>query len=393
MRLHQSCPHSPERLASASKGLLSLAVLLFTATFAAAQPPSLSQRVLESEDPAAFRAEIDAYQEHFLQQLFGEDASAVAESREQLTAPLKPEASAPFKGLYTDLLATRILRRAPAAPMYNQLNAAIVTERLARLTKEWRLAAVIRLFLEDDDASVALWGAKAATPIFPELITNLPQREREALVASLIGAAKRFPDSGPLAEDVFKALSMRTTEPRPPGSDVLQNGAATVVPAVHELMAFRVGQYRPAESAPSPLAEVPGLVILTNNFVWPRQSPEQKARTMAMLRDLMLQATASANAMPTSQEDRVQILELIKRIGSAYEAVTLPAQAGAPSEHPELNRAANKLKNISARSSPAALSQAVQEVQDGLAKAYPDLPPPQLSTRSAPGNASAGEGN
>lgn len=174
---------------------------------------------------------------------------------------------------------------------------------------------------------------------------------------------------------------MRTQESRPADVQVLQSGAAAVVPAVQDVIAFRVGQYRPAEPAVSPLAEGPGLVVLTNNFVWPAQGPEQKLRSVAVMRDLMLQAMTTANNMPQSSEERVLVLELIRRIGSAYEAVSGEAQAGGAPQHPELNRAANKLRNISTRSSPAVLLQAVNEVRDAVAKAYPNLPEPQLSTR------------
>ena len=97
----------------------------------------------------------------------------------------------------------------------------------------------------------------------------------------------------------------------------------------------------------------------------------------------MLQATTTANNMVQAADERMPIVELIKRIASAYEAISGEAQAGGEPEHPELNRAANKLRNVSTRSSQAVLTQAVTEVIDALAKSHPSLPAPQLSTRPA----------
>ena len=40
-----------------------------------------------------------------------------------------------------------------------------------------------------DDAAVALWGAKSVYPVFPDLVRNLPARERDGLIGALVQAA------------------------------------------------------------------------------------------------------------------------------------------------------------------------------------------------------------
>lgn len=347
------------------------------------EPPALADNVLTSENPSSFSGEIEKYLEYHLQRLFGDDPKAVKQSREQLSAPLRPEAGATFKNLYADYLITRVQRRLGSAATFNQLNAAIVAERVSRSSQSSRIAPLARQFIEDDDAAVALWGAKSVYPVFPDLVRNLPARERDGLIGALVAAAKRFPQNGPLTEEIFRTLSMRTTELRPPAAEVLVAGAPIVTPAVQDLITFRVSLYRPNQAAPSPLAEGPGLVFLTNNFVWPSQSPQQKMISITAMRNLMLQAAATANGLPTNSDERVQVVELLKRLGSAFEGISGPAQPGGPPAHPDVYRTARTLRNSTPRPSPTVLNQYISDVRGAVESAFPGLPAPELSRLGA----------
>src|SRR5687767_4710293 len=156
------------------------------------QSPTLSERVRTSEDPVSLRGEIDTFLDYHFGRLFGEDPSAVAASRAALGDPVGQSSTPAFNRFYAELLADRLLRRFPNAPTFNQLNAAIVTEEVARGTQSTRFGPVITRMAADDDASVAYWAAKAAYPIFPELLQALDGRGREALVTALVGAVQRF---------------------------------------------------------------------------------------------------------------------------------------------------------------------------------------------------------
>lgn len=346
--------------------------------------PTLSQRALQSETPDAFREEIETFLDFHLQRLFGEDPAAAQASREQLGAQVAMgEATTAFKNLYADFLISRLQRRSAGGSSFNQLNAAIVAEKIARATQTSRLAPLVTLLAQDDDAAVAMWGAKAAYPIFADLVRNLPAGDRDRLIAALVGAVKRFPDNGPLAEEVYDTLAMRTTEMRPAPAEVLQRGAPLVTPAVQELIALRVLLYRPNHAPPSPLAEGSGLVFLTNNFVWPSQTPEQRTRSVAVMRDLMLQAAATASGLPQNDEQRLQIIELLKRLGSALSGISGPNQPGGQPVYPEVYRAAQQLYRSTKSPSNAVLSGYVTELQGSLEAAFPGQPAPALSKLAA----------
>lgn len=356
----------------------------------AGQPPTISQRALQSETPDAFREEIETFLDFHVQRVFGEDPAAAAGSREQLGAQMaRSEATTAFKNLYADFLISRLQRRIAGAATFNQLNAAIIAEKIARATQTSRLAPLLTLLAQDDDAAVAMWGAKAAWPIFADLVRNLPAVERDRLIAALVGAVKRFPENGPLAEDVYRTLAMRTTEMRPPPAEVLQRGAPVVVPAVQELIALRVLRYRPNQAPVGPLAEGPGLVFLTNNFVWPSQTPEQRTRSVAVMRDLMIQGAATANSLPQSDEQRLQIVELLKRLGSALSGISGPNQPGGQPVYPDVHRTAQQLYRLTRSPSNTVLADYVTQLRGALEGAFPGLPAPQLSKLTA--TAPAGE--
>lgn len=363
-----------------------LSVALFGGTALARlqeQPPTLSTTLLQSENPSAFSSEIERYLDFHMQRLFGTDVSEVSQAREMLGAPLRAEASVTFRNLYADYLLSRLQRRLGGAPTFNQLNAAIVAEKVARMAQSSRLAPLLRQVIEDDDAAVALWGLKAAYIVFPTLSRSLPAGERDALISAVVAAARRFPENGPVAEEAFKTLSMRTTESRPPSGETLAQAAPVVTPAMNELIRFRVGQYRPNQPPPIPLAENAALVFLTNIFVWPNQPPEQRSQTVMTLRDLMLQATITANNLPQNSDLRVQVVELLKRIGSAFEGISGPAQRGGQPVHPEVHRAAQQLRQSTSRPSPAVLEQYVADLRTAVEVAFPGLPAPVLSSLAA----------
>jgi hypothetical protein len=347
----------------------------------AAQDPTLSNRVRTSEDPDALRNEIDTFLEFHVGRLFSEETAAVSQSRQMLADAVSDPASAAFRRLYAELLIERLNRRISNAETFNQLNAAIVIEKVVRLTQNQRFGPLITRLAQDDDASVAIWAAKAAYPIFPELLGTLPARDREALVAALAGSVQRFPENGALAEDVYRTLAMRTTELRPPSQQVLVAGAPAIVPAVQDLIAFRVKQYHPNAPAPDPLAELPGLVVLTNNFIWPNQPADQQQRTVAVLRDLMLQLTITANNLPQQDQDRRNLVDIIKRVGSAFEGISGPAQPNGEPVMPEVFTAAQVVRRLGQVPTPASLSAATEGLSRALSTAFAGLPAPQLSTQ------------
>jgi hypothetical protein len=350
-------------------------------TASSAQAPTLSDRVRSSEDPLALRQEIDTFLDFHVGRLFGEDRAAVSQSRQMLADAVSDPASAAFKRLYADLLIDRLNRPIGSAATFNQLNAAIVIERVARATQSLRFGSLITRLAADDDASVAIWAAKAAYSVFPELLASMNDRDRQALVAALAGSVQRFPDNGALAEEVYRTLSMRTIELRPPSQAALQGGAPAIVPAVQDVIAFRVGRYAPNAPAPDPMAELPGLVVLTNNFVWGAQNDAQKMRTAAVLRDLMLQVAITANNLDRDATERRTLIDIVKRVGSAFEGISGPPQPNGQPVMPEVFSAAQTVRRMGPAANPAAVTSATEGLARALEAAFTGIPAPQLSTR------------
>ncbi len=348
--------------------------------WAAQDVPNLSARIRGSEEPVAFRNEIDAFLDYHVSRLLGDDPVAVGQAREALSNQVgDQQATISFKNLYADLLVNRLQRAAANEATFNQLNIAIVAERLARLTGSTRLGPLITTLAEDDDAQVALWAAQAAQPIFPELLSAAGSGDTNRLTRAMVESVKRFPGNGPLAEDVYETLSMRITEARPPSRAVLERGASTVVPALHDLMAFRTGLVTPSAPAPHPRAELPALVLIVHPFTWPVQTQEQKTATVVRLRDLMVRLAETAGNM--EGDPRREVIEVLTRIGSGFETISGPTVPNGPPQLPELYPAAQQLRRAPPTVAQRQLEEYVAGIVDALASTYPDLPAPQLASQ------------
>ena len=364
-------------------GTTRVAEAALTRHLASAQVPTLSERVRTSEDPLALRNEIDTFLDFHVGRLFGEDRTAVSQSRDLLSEAVADPATNAFKRLYAELLIERLNRRAASAATFNQLNCAIVIERVTRQTQDLRFGPLITRLAGDDDASVVIWAAKAAYSIFPELLAGLGTRDREALVNALATAVQRFPDNGALAEEVYRTLSMRTIELRPPAEALLAGGAPAIVPALQNVIAFRTQRYAPNAPAPDPLAELPGPVVLTNAVVWNAQNDAQRQRTVAVLRDLMLQVTATAANLDQQDQGRRILVDIVKRVGSAFEGISGPAQLNGEPAIPGVFAAAQAVRRMGPVPNVNTLNTNVQGLDQALQAAFQGLPAPQLSTRPA----------
>ena len=377
---------------------------------AGGQPPvSLSPQVRASPDSAEARGQITAFVEAHLAQIATGDAEALGRSRDALSAPIEPaETSEVFKNVYAEVLSGQIEvaydRAAKSGGGANggagepvggaivrdrdeltRLNLAIVNERLARLTGSTRLGAATTKLVGDPAAQVALWGLKASGPLLPRLLENplIAHTAGRPLVAAVEAAAARFPDNGPLIEEVYDALDLNVVGPTAgPSTGTLDNGVTVVLPAMQGVMQSRLPAFAASAAAgaeeplpPASLAESQALLFMANGQVTQRQTPEQRRRTVALMRDLTLAAVAASEGRGGA--DRRDLASLLSRTGSA---LSLLAQG-------PLRAEAQKLQQVTQGTPQADLESLAQALSQAASAADPDLPPPSVSPAAAPAGA------
>ena len=363
---------------------------------------SIPGAVRDAPDTPDNQRQIGEFVDAQVAKLVGGDPAAVAAGREALIAQLSPPAtSAAFKSVYAGLLAgrfeTALNAAAPvagAAPADDarhalaRLNMAIVAERAARYTQSEKLGPLVAQLVGDAAPQVALWGVKAASPLLPVLLDNALARGRDPTVPAIVAAAKRFPDNGPLAEEIYGAFLLRILDRgSPPSKASLDNGVPVVLPAVLDVMGLRAGEYSASGKTPAePLAEQDALVFVTHPAVWERQDATGRRRTVATLRDLMSAAAGSVQSKDQAQgQNRKDLMTLMSRIGSAFQAVAR-ADGGGGGGKP-LDQAAQTLARVNAGTPAEELQRDVADIEKALQGSYPDLPPrPEAAGGGADGS-------
>ena len=391
-------PSAVRRLARRAAGLVP--ALALAAGLAAALPHvalaqigggnSLPGAVLNSPETPESRQAINAFLDAQLAKLMTADAPAVAAARDALIDPIRaPGTSLAFRNVYGELVAAKFtdaLDKAAPAPgdevqdaknALIRLNLAIVTERAARYTQSEQLGTVVAKLIADPAAQVSLWGVKAASPLLPLLLDNALTTKRDATVPAIVAAARRFPDNGPLAEEIYETLKMRIFDrTSPPAAAAFDNGVPVVLPAVLDVMGLRTAKYGTGGQTPvEPLAEQNALVFVTYPEVWRRLSAADKGRSVGTIRDLMNAAVAAAAEQP-SQQARKDLTTLLARIGSALQTVgtALGGAPGGSDAAAGLDRAAKSLSGVSSGTPPDDLKRYAAAIDTAIKVAYPDVP-------------------
>ena len=373
-------------------------IMVLSASPARAQSngPTISAGTRSAADTPAARDEIAKFIDANVAKIATADATAVAAGRDALVAQLSPPGTAvTFQNAYCEVLAGRLLAALDAAgdgdgkAALVRLNVAIVAEKAARYTQSERLGSLVARLIADPAPQVALWGVKAASPLLPKLLDN-PMGARaggEGTVPAIVAAARRFPDNGPLAEEIYGTLLMRLKDPaNAPSTFALDNGVPVVLPAVLEIVARRTGEFAAGGTTPkTPLAEQNAIVFVTHPEVWQRQKEADKRQTVKTLRDLMDATAASAAGLQGGGESgalRGELITMLTRIGSGLETIgTYGSGDGAQ----RLKRDAALLRRLSRGTPNSDIKAAVDQVNSAVAAGYPNLP---AATRPAETGAS-----
>lgn len=343
---------------------------------------TLPANIITSEDAASYREEIDAYLDAWIARLVSGDPQELSSARDALTTvAVRPDANRAFRQVYAEQLGRKLAAALRGKDVTTRLNGAIVTQKVARVAESAGLADLAASLVGDESAAVSLWGIKAVGPVLPGLVQRNPQQGRPVVVDAVVEAVKRFPQNGPLAEEAYQSLTDWITGSNRPPANIVRQGVGLMVPAVHELLALRLGQYTAQGHIPSePLAEQRALVFISYPLVWPEQNPDQKAQTVRLLRDMMLQATEAAR---TAQgEARNDVVTLAARIGSAF--VAIGNSSGNTAGAQALVQAATAVSRQPNRAAQTELTRTVNVLVDAIATAYPNLPPPETVTMQVP---------
>ena len=227
------------------------------------------------------------------------------------------------------------------------------------------------------------------------------------------------PAAGALAEDAYRALSMRLLAGRQVSDLALNRGVPQVVAAALDIAEGRLAQYGPGEppadggepppsplpprTPPQPLAETEALLLITFPNVWPVQEADQRRRSVRTLRDMLVvlldatvRATESVDAEDLSGDERdaraalrADLTLLLQRTANAFQTVATRESLGAAGD--QLDEAATAVARLPTVVPEDLLRENVGALLDAVAAAYPDLPPaPRVGAAAGRGRRAGG---
>ena len=192
-----------------------------------------------------------------------------------------------------------------------KLNAAVVNASVAQQANNARQVDATLAFMQDPQEPIVLWGLKAATFEIPALLQIPAAVRNDKLTPAVLPAVKAHPDSGPIVEEAYKALTLDTT-----GNNFvnllpqqLQDAAG---PAI-DLFTYRVGLYAPRPV--DPLAESFGTLFLTRDKVWADEVAKQQRSTLDAMYKL---CDASANLELNGDPQKDDLLTLLRQTGRVF---------------------------------------------------------------------------
>lgn len=185
---------------------------------------------------------ITQYVDSLVKTIRGNDAKAASDARRELcdqpqNKPGGPTVSASFQLTYAGIVDKAIQPMLKSEEVADRLNAAIIIYQLANATKSMSLQGSIQTLLNDESEAVALWGVKSAGAMIPTVLSLAANANNEKLTAGIVGAVKKHPTSGAIAQDAYRSLDVSGVTGLPPA------GITKAVDAMNDLLAYRVELY------------------------------------------------------------------------------------------------------------------------------------------------------
>jgi hypothetical protein len=339
-----------------------------------------------------------------VKKLTGDNARDRATARIDLERTVASQTASPsFLAAYAQELGRQLLQVADNKSVAVRLNAAIASYGVARRSGGPQLIEITRKFMSDGAEPVALWGVKAAAFLLPGELRGGggggAANNKKSLAAAVVETTERFPDSGPIAEEAYDALTLGvgTAQPLPGVTPAMLRAVA---PQVMELLQRRVELYKGLLPA-NPFADVDAATFLTFQGVWDALQPPERLRAGQLLDDLI--GLGGQQAQAAGADVDPELSKMLQYAGSAMSVL------GGRLKDNNLQAAGKALGQISARSTGGdiakrteALVAAVQanpqfkgikpapKFSPAAAEpAQPATPAPPAEGGAAPGNSTA----
>jgi hypothetical protein len=360
---------------------VALLLLLLNAAALAQNLPTPPNETKTKNEVTADRPAIEAFITQAVGLLSSQSADEQKRGRDSLVREAlvngQPTASAAYLNAYTQLLNTQLLNLAQNPSTRVRINAAIVTCSVAKLGNLANLAPAAMAFINDSSPAVALWGVKAGAPLVAAQLRVIGGGGPNVAPA-LVAAAKKHNKGtigGAIALEAYTALTLSFA---PAGAaPVNPQMIAAVVPLLHDLMAFRVGEYRRG-IPPEPGADGTGASFLVSAMVWNAQTPPQRVTTMQLLSDLLELVTKQAIA--ATPPDQNYLAGVTRRLAASISvAASASGDAG-------LVAAVAPIATAPRGTSAAQMAQMVAAVYPAIkaSKTYSAVTAPPTVTGNAP---------
>jgi hypothetical protein len=331
-----------------------------------ARAANLPDPVRGATSAAGVMPQIQAYIEDKTKALSGDDAPAQSAARDDLINPVLPGApgvpSTAFLAAYSGAITGPLTTLAGSKDPRVRLNAAVITARVAEHSPNTALQPLILKLLNDDSEATRLWALKAAKAILPAVVTTGGPTLKQ-IVDAVVKIGKET-TSGPVVQSVYDALAI---EDKTAGAKVL----AVAVPALHDVLAARIARYQ-TETPDEPLSEGVATIYLTTAKVWAAQTEPQKLTTMQRTSDLI--GVAAQRAAGATSEQKLELIEMIRRAGKAIQVLALATAANKPAYNSAGQPAASLILTATGEQCLAAAKQvygALAEMQEYKGKLTP----------------------
>jgi hypothetical protein len=263
-----------------------------------------------------------------------------------------------FLNVYGDIVndaVKKVLGTQPPPSLGVRLNLAIINANVAARANNATQAAATADLLNDPSAAVVLWGMKAAKYELAPWLAQPKALRKGNLTKAILDAVRAHPDSGPIAEEAYSALTFEATDPtlRSTAPAVIQE--ATV--AVLQMAALRTSLFN-ADPPPELFADGRGVVFLARTKVWGLNNAAQQKQVMDTLYKF-LESTGKVIPNPGTN-DVGPMVDFVRQIGRAIYSIS-----------PELKPAADQIAGIGSETKADDIDTRLKAIRATIDKVFP----------------------
>jgi hypothetical protein len=342
---------------------VSLSCLLFC-TICLVWTPLLAQSIpadaKTSANAAPHRQAIEAFVQAQLERLTNTATPAGQSSARdaligETVLPGQQAPSPSFLDIYADVLNAGMMRSvANHDNMRVRLLGAIVTARVAERAGNVRLLEATEAFLQDQSSMVALWGMKSARHVMGPLAQNPVLVQQNRLLGPIVQAVEQH-RRGALTQEAYDALAVDARS----APETLRQ----VTTAMHRVFEQRVARFR--EQVPQELqAENRAVLFLSDSRVWAAQQPEQQARTMHLIGELV--ALVGQHAAQRQGTEREPFVAVLRQSARATQVVAEQIN------NESLLQAAREVDQLRQNSPAEEIAGSTTALQQAIQAAFPD---------------------